>query len=371
VNGLQESGWLPPGVPAAARVRDAEKCGSPEWRDLCDVGHVVSEEPRRPRLLDRMREELALRHYSPKTAKAYVAWARRFIVFHGRRHPSELGASDVARFLSGLAMTERVSASTQNQALAALLFLYSVVLGAPVGPLMDVAHARKPVRLPVVMTRKEVTAVLARLHGVEHLMASLLYGAGLRLLECATLRVKDVDFEALQIVVRRAKGMRDRATVLPRTVTRALKQQIEAVKRAHEADLAGGSGFVALPEALRTKYPNANRELKWQWVFPATRHYRDPATNELRRHHLHETVLQRAVRSAVLAAGLSKPVSCHTFRHSFATHLLESGYDVRTIQKLLGHRDLRTTMIYTHVLNRGPLAVRSPLDAFAVDVDAP
>jgi integron integrase len=249
--------------------------------------------------------------------------------------------------------------------------LYSVVLGAPVGSLMNVAHARRPMKLPVVMTRKEVASVLARLHGVEHLMASLLYGAGLRLLECATLRVKDVDFEASQIVVRRAKGMKDRVTMLPRAAAGDLEKQLECVKRVHDEDLANGSGFVALPDALRAKYPNANRELKWQWVFPATRHYREPATNELRRHHLHETVLQRAVRSAVLAAGLSKPVSCHTFLHSFATHLLESGYDIRTIQKLLGHRDLRTTMIYTHVLNRGPLAVRSPLDAFVGDVDAP
>jgi integron integrase len=315
----------------------------------------------RVRLLDQVRQALAVRHYSPKTIAAYVAWIRRFIVFHERRHPLAMGKSEVSAFLSSLAVDDDVSASTQNQALAALLFLYREVLEREL-VVTGLVHAKRPTRLPVVMTRAEVASVLSHLRGVERLMASLLYGAGLRLLECATLRVKDVDLGGGQLIVRRAKGQKDRVTLLPETLIDALRGHLLVVKSQHDGDLADDAGFVALPRALRVKYPNAAREWPWQWVFPATRLYVDSETGERRRHHLHETVLQRGVRAAVRMAGLAKAVSCHTFRHSFATHLLESGYDVRTIQKLLGHRDLRTTMVYTHVVNRGPFGVKSPLD---------
>jgi integron integrase len=274
-----------------------------------------------------------------------------------------MGAAEVTRFLSSLATDNAVSGSTQNQALAALLFLYSRVLGRDLEFLADVVHAKKPTRLPVVMTRAEVALVLSQLSNKPRLMASLLYGAGLRLIECASLRVKDIDFDGSQIFVRQAKGSRDRTTVLARTLVEPLRAHLEEVKRQHDADLASGAGCVALPYALRAKYPNASREWAWQWVFPATRTYVHRETGERRRHHLHETVLQRAVREAVKRAGIGKPVSCHSFRHSFATHLLECGYDIRTIQKLLGHRDVRTTMIYTHVLSRGPFGVKSPLDS--------
>ena len=313
-------------------------------------------------LLQSVRDALLLRHYSARTIEAYIAWVRRFVVFHGRRHPQSLGANEVAVFLSDLASRGHVSASTQNQALAALLFLYAEVLQRPLGSLGEVVHAKRPTRLPVVMTRPEVDAVLTRLDGVWRLMASLLYGSGLRLLECAELRVKDVDFGGGQLLVRRGKGQKDRATLLPRSLVQPLEAHLAMVRARHELDLREGAGHVELPGALLAKYPNASREWRWQWVFPATRRYIDPVTGEHRRHHLHETALQRAVRSAAVAAGISKPVSCHTFRHSFATHRLEAGYDIRTIQKLLGHQDLRTTMIYTHVLSRGPLGVKSPLD---------
>jgi integron integrase len=306
---------------------------------------------------------MALRHYSPKTVEAYVGWVRRFVVFHRSRHPQSLGAHDVEGFLTHLAVREAVSASTQNQALAALLFLYKDVLGHEFGDICVPVRAKRPARLPVVMTREEVHAVLDGLTGVWRLMASLLYGAGLRLSECVCLRVRDIDFGSRQILVRRGKGQKDRATLLPHGVTGPLMDHLQKVRSRHERDLAAGAGRVALPEALRIKFPNAPSEWPWQWVFPAARHYLHQETGERRRHHLHETALQRAVRSAVIAAGLGKAVSCHTFRHSFATHLLEAGYDIRTIQKLLGHSDLRTTMIYTHVLRRGPLGVMSPLDA--------
>jgi integron integrase len=297
--------------------------------------------------------------------EAYLGWVRRFVEFHGMRHPLVTGAPGVEAFLSHLASAEQVSASTQNQALAALLFLYAHVLQQPLGALGGVVHAQRPRRLPVVMTREEVRRVLARLAGTQRLMASLLYGSGLRLQECVALRVKDVDLGAHQIVVRRAKGMKDRSTPLPLALADTLRSHLDAVRLQHAADLAAGAGSVALPGALRSKYPNAAREWMWQWVFPATRTHLDAASGERRRHHLHETVLQRAVHGAAAAAGLAKPVSCHTFRHSFATHLLEAGYDIRTIQKLLGHSDVRTTMIYTHVLARGPFGVRSPLDGLA------
>jgi len=291
-----------------------------------------------------------------------VAWIRRYIVFHGKRHPAEMGAVEVTQFLSSLAQQDHVAASTQNQALSALLFLYRQVLQVEMPWLDNVVRAKRSERLPVVLTREEVRAVIRELQGPPRLMAILLYGAGLRLLECARLRVKDVDFATNQIIVRAGKGDRDRVTMLPAVVRTDLVRHVEMVRRQHEADLRHGAGWVELPWALARKYPNAGREWAWQWVFPATRIYVDRETGQRRRHHLHESVLQRAVKEAVRRAGIAKRATCHTFRHSFATHLLEDNHYIRTVQELLGHRDVSTTMIYTHVLNRGPGGVRSPAD---------
>jgi integron integrase len=318
---------------------------------------------RGPRLLDRVREAMRIRHYSRRTEQTYCAWIRRFIVFNGRRHPAEMGAAEVTRFFSSLATDSRVSASTQNQALAAVLFLYRNVLGVELPWLEDVVRAKRTRRLPVVLSRAEVRAVLDHLHGVPRLMGLLLYGAGLRLMECARLRVKDVDFDASQIIVRCGKGSKDRVTLLPSAAKAPLARHLEHVRCQHLADLLGGAGWVEMPDAVSRKYPAAGREWPWQWAFPATRTYTHPLTGERRRHHLHESVLQRSVHDAVRKTGLGKPASCHTFRHSFATHLLEDGYDIRTVQELLGHKDVSTTMIYTHVLNRGWRGVRSPADA--------
>ncbi len=314
----------------------------------------------KPRLLDRVRQALRARHLSRRTEEAYVAWIRRFILFHGKRHPAQMGAPEVTTFLSSLAVHGRVAASTQNQALSALLFLYRDVLGADLPWLDGIVRAKRPARLPVVLTREEVRAVLARLDGVPRLMACLLYGAGLRVLEGCRLRVQDLDFAANQIVVRGGKGDKDRVTVLPGLVKTDLARHLAEVRAQHQRDLVAGAGWVELPTALLRKYPNAGREWTWQWVFPATRIYRDRLTGQRRRHHLHESVLQRAVKDAVRRAGIAKRASPHTLRHSFATHLLEDGHDIRTVQELLGHRDVSTTTIYTHVLNRGPAAVRSP-----------
>ncbi len=316
----------------------------------------------KPRLLDRVRDAIRARHYSRRTEKAYIAWIRRYIFFHGKRHPAEMGAPEITRFLTSLAVDSKVAASTQNQALSALLFLYREVLLQQVPWLDDLVYAKRPHHLPVVLTREEVRAVLSEIHGVPRLMAFLLYGAGLRLLECARLRVKDVDPGRNQIVVRAGKGNKDRLTMLPVAVKADLLRHLNTVRDQHQIDLQAGAGWVELPWALARKYPNAGHEWPWQWVFPATRMYFDRTTGERRRHHLHESVLQRAVRIAALRAGIAKRVSCHTFRHSFATHLLEDGHDIRTVQELLGHQDVSTTMIYTHVLNRGPGAVRSPAD---------
>jgi len=318
--------------------------------------------PRQPRLLDRVRDALRARHGSRRTEKSYVAWIRRYILFHGKRHPAEMGAAEVTQFLSALAVQGNVAASTQNQALSALLFLYRHVLEVELPWLDSVVRAKQSERLPVVLTREEVRAVLRELDGPPRLMAIVLYGAGLRLLECAHLRVKDVDFAANQIVVRAGKGDRDRVTMLPAAVKTDLVRHLELVKSQHDADLRRGAGWVELPWALARKYPNAGREWVWQWVFPATRFYIDRVSGQRRRHHLHESVLQRAVKEAVRRAGIPKRATCHTFRHSFATHLLEDNHDIRTVQELLGHRDVSTTMIYTHVLNRGPAGVRSPAD---------
>ncbi|HXH07439.1 MAG TPA: integron integrase [Vicinamibacterales bacterium] len=309
-----------------------------------------------------MRAAIRARHYSRRTEQAYVLWIRRFILYHGKRHPLEMGEAEVSAFLTSLAVAQQVSASTQNQALSAILFLYKEVLDRPLEWLDGIVRAKPTRRMPVVLSREEIKAVLGQLEGVAWLMASLLYGAGLRLLECARLRVKDVDFQRNQIVVRGGKGDKDRVTMLPASVKEPLWRHLQAVRRQHEADLERGAGWVELPGAIRRKYPSAGRTWAWQWVFPATRHYRDRETGEIRRHHLHESVLQRAVRLAVLKAGISKAASCHTLRHSFATHLLEDGYDIRTVQELLGHRDVSTTMIYTHVLNRGARGVLSPAD---------
>ncbi len=320
----------------------------------------------KPKLLDRVRHAIRSRHYSPRTEDAYVHWIKRFIFFHGKRHPIEMGEAEVTHFLSSLAVDFRVSASTQNQALSALLFLYRQVLQHPLPWLDNIVPAKRPVRLPVVLSRDEVQAILARLHGAPHLMATLLYGAGLRVLECCRLRVKDVDFAANQIIVREGKRDKDRVTLLPHSAKMDLARHLEMVRSQHQRDLERSAGWVELPMALGRKYPNAGRELAWQWVFPATRYYVHAETGQRRRHHLHESVLQKGVREAARRAGVAKPASCHTFRHSFATHLLEDGYDIRTVQELLGHTDVSTTMIYTHVLNRGPNGVRSPADRLAL-----
>ena len=315
-----------------------------------------------PKLLDQVRQELRRRHFSPRTEEAYVGWVRRFILHHGKRHPADMGEREVGDFLSSLATERRVSPSTQNQALAALLFLYHEVLRTRLPWLEGVVRARRPQRLPVVLTRAEGDAVLTGLEGVPRIMAALLYGAGLRLMECCRLRVKDIDLARGEIVVRDGKGRKDRITMLPSSLRNALGAHLRATHLQHQNDLRHGWGHVELPGALAKKYPNASREWAWQWIFPATRRYRDLETRQWRRHHLHESVLQRLIKIAVRKAGIAKPASCHTLRHSFATHLLERGYDIRTIQELLGHSDVTTTMIYTHVLNRGGRGVRSPLD---------
>jgi integron integrase len=319
-------------------------------------------EARPPRLLDRVRATLRARHYSPATEKSYVTWTRRFLAFHRFRHPRDMGTAEISAFLSYLATEREVGASTQNQALAALLFLYRVVLELEVAGIDGVVRAKRPQRLPLVLTRDEVNAVLSRMDGVARLIAGLLYGAGLRVNECARLRVKDLDFGRGEIVVRNGKGAKDRVTVLPHCMMAPLRQHLERVRRQYQKDLEQGAGSVSLPDALGKKYPNAHREWPWQWLFPASHIKRDRKTGRWQRYPVHVSMVQREMKFAVRASGLSKPASCHTLRHSFATHLLEDGYDIRTIQELLGHRDVATTMIYTHVLNRGGRGVRSPFD---------
>ena len=316
-----------------------------------------------PKLLEQVRITIRAKHYSPKTSQAYVAWVRRFIRFHGLRHPHELGIDEVNAFLTHLAVDRDLSPSTQNQAASALAFLYREVLGKPIERPEDFVRAKKPRNLPVVLTRKEVGTLLAQFEGDVRTVALLLYGSGLRLSEALRLRIKDLDFERREIVVRRDKSNRDRVTVLPGVAVPRLRERIDKTREMWQRDRRRGGGWVELPDAFGRKARHAGRDWPWQWVFPATRRYVHPESGRSHRHHLHPTVIQRAVRRAVRNAGLSKRATCHALRHSFATHALEDGYDIRTIQELLGHKSLKTTMIYTHVLNRGGLGVRSPADA--------
>lgn len=313
------------------------------------------------RLLPRMRHLLRMRRYSRRTEAVYLRWVKRYVEFHGRRHPKEMAEEEVSAFLSSLAVDGEVSAGTQNQALAALLFLYRHVLGVRIVLGGDVVRAKRPRRVPVIMTPEEVWSVLNALDGPCRVAALLMYGSGLRLMECLTLRVKDLDFSAREVTVRAGKGNKDRRTMMPESAIPELMVHLRWVRKLYALDLERDWPGVPLPEGLSRKYPNAGREWSWQWVFPASRVYAD-AEGKRRRHHLHETVLQRAVHDAVRVADLTKRATCHTFRHSFATHLIQAGYDIRTVQELLGHTDVRTTMIYTHVLNRGGYGVRSPAD---------
>lgn len=317
----------------------------------------------KPRLLVQVRRACRARQYSPRTEAAYTSWIRRYVHYHGLRHPEEMGEPEMAAFLSHLANDRNVGTSTQNQAASALLFLYREVLGRTIEPPGDVVRPRKPRRLPIILTRQEVQIVLAHLDGTKRLVASLLYGSGLRLLEALQLRVKDVDLMRRELTVRRGKGGHDRLTILPDGLRPDLHKQIQRVRAQHEHDIRNGAGWATMPPALARKLPRAGRELQWQFVFPAARTQTDPRTGQRFRHHLHESAIQRAVKEAVRRAGITKRATCHSFRHSFATHLLEDGCDIRTIQELLGHRNVKTTMIYTHVLNRGGHGVRSPLDA--------
>lgn len=317
--------------------------------------------PDKPRLLDRVRNAIRSRGYSPRTEKAYVFWVRRFIVFSGRRHPDAMAEPEISRFLEALATRLRVSASTQNQAFSAILFLYRAVLGRELKGLGGTPRAKLPERVPTVLSPNEVQAILDRMRGVPALTAALLYGAGLRLSEVVQLRVKDIDFDRKEIIVRRGKGRKDRRTLLPPELEVALLTHLIEVEKLFERDTRWTHVYVALPDRLSRKYPNAPHEWGWQWVFPAARTWLDPATGRRFRHHMDESVLQRAFNKARMGSGVAKPASCHTLRHSFATHLLEGGYDLRTIQELLGHADISTTMIYTHVLNRGGLGVQSPI----------
>jgi len=314
------------------------------------------------KLLDRVRGATRARHYSIRTEEAYVGWIRRFILFHNKRHPAEMGESEVNQFLTHLAVSENVAASTQNQALSAILFLYQAVLETDLDRVEGVVRAKKPRRLPEVLTREEVRACLHRMSGTPKLIALLLYGAGLRLLEALRLRVKDIDFTLNQITVRDGKGQKDRVTMLPASAKPLMAEHLKEVRRTHDQDLRQGYGRVYLPGALAEKYRSADRQWAWQYVFPAASLSLDPRSGNKRRHHLDESAVQKAVKEAVRLAGVHKPATPHTLRHSFATHLLEDGYDIRTVQELLGHSDVRTTMIYTHVLSRGGRGVRSPAD---------
>jgi integron integrase len=316
----------------------------------------------KPRLLDQVRNVIRSKHYSIRTEHSYLDWIRRYILFHNKQHPQDLGEEHISMFLSHLAVAKKVASSTQNQALCAVVFLYRDVLKKDLGEFQNLIRAKRPEKLPVVFTQEETKQVLLQLNGVHWLMGQLLYGSGLRVMECVRLRVKDVDFGYNQIVVRNGKGQKDRVTMLPKIIIEELQRHLLRVKKIHENDLKAGFGAVYLPYALERKYKNANRDWAWQYVFPATKHSTDPRSGKKRRHHLSESVPQRAVRQAIRNAGIPKAGYCHSLRHSFATHLLEAGYDIRTVQELLGHKDVSTTMIYTHVLNRGGRGVQSPGD---------
>jgi integron integrase len=313
--------------------------------------------------MDQVRQVARLKHLSIRTETSYTYYIHQFILFHNKRHPKDLGVSEIRAFLSHLAIQGQVAASTQNVARCALLFLYRQVLHIDLPNIDHVELAKRPARLPLVFSRQEIKTLLGQMDGIQHLMACLLYGSGLRLMECLRLRVKDIDFDYQQITIRDGKGRKDRLTLLPPSLISHLKYQIEKVKLLHQQDLAQGNGSVYLPDALERKYPNASRELGWQYLFPAAKLSVDPRSGQVRRHHLGEGMLQRAIKQAIRQTGLNKNGSCHTLRHSFATHLLEDGYDIRTIQELLGHQDIRTTMVYTHILNRGGKGVRSPLES--------
>jgi len=323
---------------------------------------IKPEAPPRRMLSEVVREKLRAGHYSHRTEEAYLGWIRRYIRFHGGGHPRDLREAAVVAFLEDLAGPGKVSASTQNQALNALVFLYEHVLEQKLGSLGEFARARRPARLPVVLSQEEARVLLAALEGSMRLIGELLYGSGLRLLECLRLRVKDIDFARLQITVRGGKGDKDRITMLPVSVAERLREHLEEVRRLHAEELAAGRGEVWLPEALAVKFPKASRQWVWQWVFPARQLSQDPESGRIRRHHVHENAVQKAVQAAVARARLSKKATCHTLRHSFATHLLENGYDIRTVQDLLGHKDVTTTQIYTHVMAKPGIGVRSPLD---------
>jgi integron integrase len=318
-------------------------------------------EPRPKKLLDQMRDVIRLKHYAYRTEETYVQWVKRYILFHEKRHPREMGRAEIEAFLTDLAVQQQVAASTQNQALNAILFLYREVLNLEVAE-VNAIRAKRTQYLPTVLTPQEARAVIQNIGGVQQLVVKLLYGGGLRLCEGLRLRVKDVDFAQHQILVRDGKGSKDRVTMLPNSVTEELRDHLVHVQRQHAQDLGRGFGAVPLPYALDRKYPNANRDWVWQFIFPSSQIAKDPRGELMCRHHLHESSVQKAVKQAVRITKIPKRVGCHTFRHSFATHLLESGYDIRTIQELLGHKDVKTTMIYTHVLNRGGQGVRSPLD---------
>lgn len=315
-----------------------------------------------PKLLDKLRAALRVRHYSIRTEESYVNWARRFILFHNKRHPKNMGGPEIAAFLSHLAEEGEVAISTQNQALSALLFLYRWVLRIDLAEADEFVRAKRTRRLPVVLSREEAHLLLSRLDGVAHLVATLLYGSGLRLMECLRLRVRDIDFERRHILIREGKGRKDRPALLPRSAEQPLRDHLHNVSGLHQRDLSEREGLVRLPYAIGRKFPGAASQWRWQWIFPATRRAHDPRTGRVHRHHLHPTSIQRAVTEAGRRAGLVKRVTCHTLRHSFATHLLEGGTDIRTVQELLGHRSVQTTMIYTHVLGTGPLGVSSPID---------
>jgi integron integrase len=331
--------------------------------DRIDKSTLRQALPRAPKLLVQVRYALRSRHYSKRTEASYVVWIKRYIFFHSLRHPAEMAEAEVNQFLTHLAIKDKVSASTQNQALSALLFLYRYVLNRPLGQLGEVIRARKSKRLPVVLTRDEVKAVFRRLRGEQRLVAVLMYGTGMRLMECLRLRVKDVDFGSDEILVRQGKGDKDRRTMLPEKMKVLLGQHLARVKRIHGRDLADGYGRVPLPDALKRKYPNATTDWRWQFVFPQAKRWVNQETKEQGRHHVDASIIQKSIKAAVKEAGIAKLATAHSLRHSFATHLLEDGYDIRTIQELLGHKDVATTMIYTHVLKRGGKGVRSPADA--------